>query len=587
MPRLIAALGLLTALLAIHPAASRANCPPVGINQTCFDRPTVNQAVTNTGFTFPAGSHVSIQANGCEQTGGSGDTWKRYVNPDPPNGNSQYHGRVGILSSVGGPTTLANSRILDIVQGAFFRVTTSSFLQVGFEDDGFGDNNYDSHDNGNNNQCAWNTTGFPVPGTFYGPFGYGGPAYILLTVNPNAVPVPAANKPAQFVAGLTTLSGSATDGDGDGLTLRFLVDGTDVSGSVGTSFNWNSGTVGDGQHSVALRASDPYSTVTSGTQSFSVDNTSPTVAITNGPSNQTFGPGSTQTWTFTGNDGPGSGLQGYACKVDNVPVTCSGPSSHSVTNLANGTHTFSVQAADNVGHGSNVDSRTYAIDATPPETTITSGPVEGASTTDTSVSFAFASSEQGSTFECRLYSDQPAPIKPDFAPCSGGSVHLQTGLAPGAYVFEVRASDALHNVDATPAVRRFNVAAPGVATTQPGTTTTTSPPPVTTTIGPAALKTMVVTMPYAYASAVKLTQLRLKHVPAGSTITITCKGRGCPAALKRGYTQRNAKGTVSLARFAHRSYKPGDKITVVVSHPGYRSATMTLRFRAGKAPVAK
>ena len=58
--RLSIALGLLTGLLALHPAVGRADCPPLGANQICLDRPAVDQHVTNTTRTFPAGSHVKI-----------------------------------------------------------------------------------------------------------------------------------------------------------------------------------------------------------------------------------------------------------------------------------------------------------------------------------------------------------------------------------------------------------------------------------------------------------------------------------------------------------------------------------------------
>src|SRR5262249_21879466 len=161
-----------------------------------------------------------------------------------------------------------------------------------------------------NGQCAWDFTG-PITGDAYynSAFGYSGPAYILLTVDPNAAPVPTAGQPHAYVSGTTTLTGSASDADADPLTYQFLIDGHAVPGASGTSFDWNSASVADGAHTVAFAASDPYTSKTSSALSFRVDNTSPTVAISNGPGNQTFGPGSTQTWTFSAGDGSGSGIQ--------------------------------------------------------------------------------------------------------------------------------------------------------------------------------------------------------------------------------------------------------------------------------------
>ena len=50
--------------------------------------------------------------------------------------------------------------------------------------------------------------------------------------------------------------------------------------------------------------------------------------------------------------------------------------------------------------------RSWTVDATPPQTTIDSGP--SGLTNDASPSFTFSSSEGGSSFECRLDSNQAA-----------------------------------------------------------------------------------------------------------------------------------------------------------------------------------
>jgi hypothetical protein len=75
-----------------------------------------------------------------------------------------------------------------------------------------------------------------------------------------------------------------------------------------------------------------------------------------------------------------------------------------------------------------------------PETTIDSGPTDP--TVDTFASFAFSASESGATFECSL--DGAA-----FVACA--SPQDYTGLVPGSHVFEVRATDAAGNTDASPA----------------------------------------------------------------------------------------------------------------------------------------
>ena len=99
--------------------------------------------------------------------------------------------------------------------------------------------------------------------------------------------------------------------------------------------------------------------------------------------------------------------------------------------------------------GRMVVQRSRPADITPPQTTIDVGP--SAATNDTTPTFAFSSSETGSTFQCRI--DSAA-----FGPCSGpGSTHTPPALAQGTHSFEVRATDGAQNTDATPASRSFTV----------------------------------------------------------------------------------------------------------------------------------
>jgi len=90
-----------------------------------------------------------------------------------------------------------------------------------------------------------------------------------------------------------------------------------------------------------------------------------------------------------------------------------------------------------------------ASDATPPETTITSGP--SGTTSATSASFSLSSSEPGSHFQCRLDSGS-------WAGC--GSPASYGGLARGGHTFEARAIDPAGNTDQTPAVRSWSVQPP-------------------------------------------------------------------------------------------------------------------------------
>ena len=444
-------------LAAGHPAASRADCPAFNpARQVCLSEPDVSHPTADTNVFFDAGVWVSVQADGCVQTGGSGATWKRYVDPDPPvsgAGPANHFGSLAIVSRIGGPDTISLARLFDISPVVRFRVTTPSQARVAYKDDAnaYGDNGYTAHDNGSGNQCL-------LPS---GPRGYGGSAYILFTVDPNTPPTAQLAAVPAFVGAHPAFQGFGDDPADHDLpfTFTFLVDNQSIQSGAGNTATWNGST--EGHHTVQVRVTDRFGASTSSaTQGFTVDTTPPVVQITGGPDGTTFGPGSAQTWTFTAADGAGSGVKSIQCLVDDQPVACTAAGSDTVANLPQGTHKFSVKAADNLGNVSAPVSRSVTIDAAPPDTTITGGPAEGTTVTDQTVSFLFSATKEGSRFECQAYLASPAPLKPGFRPCSAGSAHVLQALVPASYVFEVRAVDTLGNADPTPAARHFAVVAP-------------------------------------------------------------------------------------------------------------------------------
>jgi len=99
--------------------------------------------------------------------------------------------------------------------------------------------------------------------------------------------------------------------------------------------------------------------------------------------------------------------------------------------------------------GAGCDAGAFELDVEPPSPTIVSGGASG-----TGASFTFSANEAGSTFECRL--DGPAG-QGVFAPCASPASF--SGLAPGNYLFFVRAIDAAGNVSAA-ASRAFTIAEP-------------------------------------------------------------------------------------------------------------------------------
>lgn len=225
------------------------------------------------------------------------------------------------------------------------------------------------------------------------------------------------------------------------------------------------GPVGDGPHAFAVRARDRAGNVdpSPAVYAWSVDTRTPDTQLISGPSGPTGS--TTATFTFFSPDA-GAGAT-FQCALDGSAFTaCTSPQTY--TSLSEAAHTFAVRVRDAVG---NLDptpaTRTWTVDLTPPDTTITDGP--SGTVPIASASFSFTSSEPGSTFSCSL---DGAP----FAPCT--SPDSITGLAQGAHAFAVRATDAAGHDDPSPASRSWTVdtVAPNVTITSgPGNGTTSGP----------------------------------------------------------------------------------------------------------------
>ncbi len=139
-----------------------------------IEEPVVTQHETSyPAIVFAPGDIVNVKADGCVQTGGFGDTWKRYVNPSGANAGTLYHGLIRIPTAKPAGSGLVR---IESVIGKPQTVTGTGvpasqlFLHLGYEDDGYGDNGYYSHDDGNPEQCK------------FGGRDDGGPAHVTITI---------------------------------------------------------------------------------------------------------------------------------------------------------------------------------------------------------------------------------------------------------------------------------------------------------------------------------------------------------------------------------------------------------------------
>jgi uncharacterized protein YhfF len=197
-----------------------------------------------------------------------------------------------------------------------------------------------------------------------------------------------------------------------------------------------------GAHTFEVRATDPAGNTdqTPASDGWTIDMTPPETSIDAGPADPTNQ--TSAVFSFSAGEAGST----FECRLDGAAfASCA--SSKTYTGLAAGTHTFEVRAVDPAGNADPTPaSYSWTIDATPPDTTIVSGPSDP--TNQTSASFAFDGSEVGATFECNL----------DFggwAPCTSPKPY--GSLAAGSHSFQVRATDPAGNTDPTPAGRTWVV----------------------------------------------------------------------------------------------------------------------------------
>ena len=204
------------------------------------------------------------------------------------------------------------------------------------------------------------------------------------------------------------------------------------------------GPITDGAHAFAVRAVDRAGNVDSSPaiHAWQVDTSTPDTTLLSGPADAS--PTGSATFTFVSPDA-GAGAT-FQCALDTSGfVDCISPQTYN--GLTEGVHTFQVRVRDSVGNFDPTPAtRTWSVDLTAPDTSITGGP--SGTVAVASASFTFASNETAVTFACSL---DGAPL----AACA--SPFNVTGLAQGAHSFAVRATDAAGHDDPSPATASWTV----------------------------------------------------------------------------------------------------------------------------------
>ena len=320
----------------------------------------------------------------------------------------------------------------------------------------------------------------------------------------------------------------------------------------GSPGSYSRANVPDGPHRFHLRVTDRAGNATELSRGFTVNAVRPAIAITSGPAD-----GSTVAETAVTFGFAATGAVEVSCSLDSATSfrPCSGAGFDALSRLGDGAHVFRVMARDETGETA-IATRNFGVDTSQPQTRIDAGPAEGSSIAARDVTFAFSASVEGAGFRCRF--GAPGRLGP-FGPCSGpGNTHRAGGLAPGTYVFEVQALNALGTPDASPERRTFTLIRP-----------------------PAPFRVANFWTLYSNGrTGVK--KLTVKKLPAGARVEVRCKGPRCP--FKRD-TAKVAKGSAPLKKlFGKRKLGAGAVVEIRITAPGIDGRAVRFRMRAGKFP---
>lgn len=249
---------------------------------------------------------------------------------------------------------------------------------------------------------------------------------------------------------------------------------------------------------------------------------------------------------------------GYFCRFDSsAPANfnpCASPTTFSA--LAQGAHHLDVQARIHAINGDDVlgsvASAAFTVDTIAPDTRIDAGPDDGLITNQPSQAILFTGLNGASGFQCSL--DKAA-----FTPCA--SPDKLTGLKVGQHTFTVRAIDQAGNLDPTPETRSWRV------------------------ISHFPNLNVDATMSVKFFRKYTLvTHLFVSKAPKGSTIKVSCKGKGCK---KKSVTQRVKKkkskiDLVKLLKSAHLGKKA--VVTVQVTQPGFNGVVVRFKIKITASP---
>ena len=231
----------------------------------------------------------------------------------------------------------------------------------------------------------------------------------------------------------TRFAFNAQDGSGSGVKeIQCKLDGGSYQVCTSPRILNN---LSQGNHSFTIRSKDRAGNFSSEvSHQWSIDLSIPVVTINSKPSDPTKD--TSANFTFSASDSGGS-IKKTECRLDSGAYeTCSSPKAY--TNLAEGSHTFSVRAEDRGGNLSAVKSYTWSVDNTPPTITFTTKP-------DSIVYI-------GQTAQIRFTGSDSSGIKSYVCtfdgsnyPCTSGTMVSFNAVSTKTNAFQVTATDKAGN----------------------------------------------------------------------------------------------------------------------------------------------
>ena len=256
-------------------------------------------------------------------------------------------------------------------------------------------------------------------------------------------------------SGTFTVTATATDAQSgvDKVTFPAVGSGFVRTGAADDStppysrdYTWSAGATAAGAQTVTSH--DLATNTANGSFTLTADSTAPATAFT-APGAGAMLDSNVHPITATSTDVGGAGVASVLFEVsDGGPFTPIGSADttapYSVgwdtSSVSDGPKTLRATATDNVGN-TTVVTRSVAVDKVvgPPETSIGANPTDPDN--DTTPQFTFTATETPATFECNLDGGGWSSCVTPFT--------VSPALADGSHTFEVRATDAAGNTDAT------------------------------------------------------------------------------------------------------------------------------------------